>query len=75
MKTERVLLQLLRAACKEAGGQSAFARTHGMRQQAVSLVLTGRRPPSPQVLAALGLERTTTTTATTYRRKASADAE
>jgi hypothetical protein len=73
MKDERVL-QLLRAACRKAGSQRQWAQAHGIAHQAVSLVLTGRRRPGPQILDALGLERTTTT-ATTYTRKATADVE
>jgi hypothetical protein len=71
MRTDRVL-QLLRAACEKAGGQSAWGRAHGIKQQYVSAVLSGDRPPGPRILAALDLEATTTTT---YSRKASADAE
>jgi hypothetical protein len=57
-QNERVL-QKLRAACKKAGSQSAWAREHGIQQQYVSLVLTGRRQPGPQILGALGLTRVT----------------
>jgi hypothetical protein len=75
MKTERVL-QLLRAACKGAGSQSAWARAHGIKQQYINAVLNRRRLPGPQILDALGLTRTiATTTTTTYTRKAPADAE
>jgi hypothetical protein len=75
MKDERVL-QLLRAACRQAGSQAKWARAHNIWPQAVSLVLRGRRRPGPQVLAALGLTRSiTTSTTATYTRKAPADAE
>jgi hypothetical protein len=41
-----------------------------MWPQAVSLTLNGSRPPSPQILAALGLERGTRTSVVTrtYKR-------
>jgi hypothetical protein len=75
MKDERVL-QLLRAACREAGSQAKWARAHNIWPQAVSLALRGHRRPGPQILDALGLARTvTTTTTTTYTKKALADAE
>jgi hypothetical protein len=66
---ERVL-QLLHAACKKAGSQSAWAREHGVRQQYVSLVLNGSRRAGPQILAALGLARVSRIT-----KKARADAD
>jgi hypothetical protein len=49
--------KLLRSACEKAGGQSAWAKAHGIARQYPSLVLTGRRPPGPKILAALGLAR------------------
>lgn len=45
----------LRAACKAAGGQKAWAEAHGMPQQYVCDVLACRRPIGPAVLRALGL--------------------
>jgi hypothetical protein len=72
MKDERVL-QLLRAACRQAGSQAKWARAHGIWPQAVSLVLTGRRRPGPQILTALGLARVPY--AAEYVRKAAADAK
>jgi hypothetical protein len=69
MNIDRAVKQL-RAACEKAGGQSAWARAHGVTQQAVSLVLTGRRAPGPRILDALGLARVSRIT-----KKAPADAE
>ncbi len=60
MKDERAL-RLLRAACAKAGSQSQWARDHGFKQQYVSAVLNGSRPPGRPILAALGLERVTVT--------------
>jgi hypothetical protein len=58
------VIRLLRAACREAGSQNKWAKQHGVSQQYVNHVLNGHRPPGPQILAALGLERTTSTTYT-----------
>jgi hypothetical protein len=46
------VIKLLRAAVAKA------ARQHDLRQKYVSMVLTGSRRAGPQILAALGLERT-----------------
>jgi hypothetical protein len=46
---------LLRQACREAGGQRAFARTHGMSEQYLCDVLNARKDPGDRILAALGL--------------------
>lgn len=45
----------LRAACKAAGGQKAWAEAHGMSAQYVCDVLAARRPIGKDVLRALGL--------------------
>lgn len=46
---------LLATACGKAGGVNAFGRLHGLSGAYVSMVRTGKRPPSEKVLAALGL--------------------
>jgi hypothetical protein len=51
------ILKRLRAACEKAGSQRAWALAHGIAPQYPNLVLTGRRPPGPQILRALGLKR------------------
>jgi hypothetical protein len=56
--TDKQVVKLLQAAVAKAGSQSAWAREHRLRQQYVSAVLTGSRRAGPQILAALGLERT-----------------
>jgi hypothetical protein len=66
------VLRLLRAACKEAGSQNNWAKQHRVSQQYLNHVLNGHRRPGPRILEALGLERSV---ATTYTRKAAADAE
>jgi hypothetical protein len=45
----------LRTAIRAAGSEAAFARAHGLRRQDVNDASSSRRPPSPAVLAALGL--------------------
>lgn len=47
----------LRAACKVAGGQAAWAARHGISAAYVSDVLNANREPGPLVLNALGLKR------------------
>lgn len=51
---------LLRAAIKEAGSQLAFAADKDVDRTCLSSILSGQRPPSPQVLRALGLRRVVT---------------
>jgi transcriptional regulator with XRE-family HTH domain len=46
---------LLAVHCKMQGGQSAFARKHGLTRAYVSQVLAGQRPPSPRLCKGLGL--------------------
>jgi DNA-binding transcriptional regulator YdaS (Cro superfamily) len=47
----------LRAACKAAGGQQAWAERHGLSASYVSDVLNGRRDPGESILRALGLAK------------------
>lgn len=47
----------LERACRDAGGQKAWAAAQGLAPQHVSDVLTSRREISDRVLAALGLRR------------------
>lgn len=47
----------LRAACQEAGGQTAWARQVELGSAYVSDVLSGRREPGPAILKALSLAR------------------
>jgi len=56
---EQALL-LARAVIKRAGygGVTALALRAGLSPQAIGQQLAGRRPLSPKLLAALGLERT-----------------
>ena len=51
------LLTHLAAACATAGGQSAWAKEHGIGAPYVSEVLRGTRRPGPAFQKALGVER------------------
>jgi hypothetical protein len=51
------LIQVLIQACKEAGGQRAWAARHGVSPAYVGDVIHGRRAPTDAVLKPLGLRR------------------
>lgn len=57
MLTESQVIERLRTACEQAGGQKAFAQQHELTPTYVHDVLHGRRPPAYRILDALGLER------------------
>ncbi len=59
LSTEEVIA-LLRRKCDAAGGQTAFAKLHGISAPYISDVLNGRRDPGDKVLEAIGLERAVT---------------
>ena len=46
---------LLKKRCDQAGGQSAFARQHGVSRQYISAVISGREPPHAGLCKALGI--------------------
>lgn len=47
----------LRAACRAAGGQQAWAQQNGVSPAYVSDVLNARRDPGDSILTALGLRK------------------
>jgi hypothetical protein len=49
--------RLLRAAVEQEGGQSAFAKHHGVDRAYLNMVLNGKRPVSDSVAAAVGLRK------------------
>ena len=51
------LLYILRAECKAAGTQKAWAQAHDISPQYVADVLNGRREPSERIARALGWQR------------------
>jgi hypothetical protein len=54
---EHDVARLLRAAVERAGGQSAFAKHHGVDRAYLNMVLNGRRPVSDSIARALGLHK------------------
>lgn len=53
------LYDRIRKACKEAGGQSAWARSLGLSPSMISDVLNARSNPGPKILKALKLTQAT----------------
>lgn len=51
------VLARLRAAVDQAGSMAAFGRVHGLNKGVISDALAGKRPPTPGILRALGVER------------------
>ena len=49
--------QLLRARCEQAGSQSGAGRKLGLHQPYINDVISGKRPPSDDLCAALFIER------------------
>jgi hypothetical protein len=54
---EHDVARLLRAAVEREGGQSAFAKHHGVNRAYLNMVLNGRRPVSDSIAGALGLHK------------------
>jgi DNA-binding transcriptional regulator YdaS (Cro superfamily) len=59
MLSTQGLYARLGKACEEAGGQSAWARRHGLSPQFVCDVVNGRRDPGPKMCRALGVAEVT----------------
>lgn len=59
MLTEREVMQRLRAAIEQAGGQNQFARAHGFTNGYISDVLHGKRALADRILASIGVVRKT----------------
>jgi DNA-binding phage protein len=51
------VVRLLRAAVEREGGQTAFAKRHGVDRTSVNRVLNGKLPASGSIAKALGLRR------------------
>jgi len=49
------VLDLLRAAVKRDGGQTGFAKRHGINRSYLNVVLRGKRPMGHAIADALGL--------------------
>jgi DNA-binding transcriptional regulator YdaS (Cro superfamily) len=57
MLTEQEVMDRLRAAVVEAGGQRAFAEKHGLTPGYVNDVLHGKRAFADRILSTIGVER------------------
>jgi len=55
--TEYGMVEVLRAACAEAGGQKIWAYRAKIGPKYVNNILAGRAPPGGSVIAALGYRR------------------
>jgi hypothetical protein len=54
---EHDVARLLKAAVKREGGQSAFAKHHGVNRAYLNMILNGKRPVSDSIAVALGLHK------------------
>jgi hypothetical protein len=54
-KDEARVVRMLRAAVEREGGQSAFAKHHGLDRVLINMILNGKRSVSGSVANALGL--------------------
>jgi hypothetical protein len=50
------LIEMLRGACAEAGGNAAWARRHCVTRVYVHEVLKGKKQPGPAIYRAFGLK-------------------
>jgi hypothetical protein len=51
---EHDVARLLRAAVEREGGQSAFAKHHGVDRAYLNMILNGKRPVSDSIAGAVG---------------------
>jgi DNA-binding transcriptional regulator YdaS (Cro superfamily) len=58
MLTEQEVIERLRAAVSNIGGQRRFAQTHGFTPAYVHDVLHGKRALADRILMAIGVKRT-----------------
>ena len=54
---EHDVARLLRATVEREGGQSAFAKHHGVNRAYLNMILNGKRPVSDSIAGALGLHK------------------
>ena len=54
---EADVVRLLRAAVEQEGGQSAFAKRHGVNRAYLNMILNGKRPVSDFIAEAVGLRK------------------
>ncbi len=51
------VVRLLRSEVNRAGGQQKWAKQNGVAPSAISMILTGDRPPNKKILSALKLRK------------------
>jgi hypothetical protein len=54
---QKDVVRLLRSEVNRAGGQQRWANQNGVAPSAISMVLTGDRPPNKKILSALKLRK------------------
>ena len=54
---QKDVVRLLRSEVNRAGGQQKWAKQNGVAPSAISMVLTGDRPPNKKILSALKLRK------------------
>ena len=54
---EHDVVRLLRAAVGREGGQSAFAKHHGVDRAYLNMILNGKRPVSDSIAGTVGLRK------------------
>jgi len=54
---EREVVRFLRTTVEQEGGQSAFARRHGVERARLNQILKGKRGVTKAVMKALGLRK------------------
>jgi len=54
---EHDVVRLLSAAVEREGGQSAFAKHHGVDRAYLNMVLNGKRPVGDSIAGAVGLRK------------------
>ena len=54
---QKDVIRLLRSEVKREGSQNAWAKKYGVAPSAISMVLSGDRPPNEKIVSALKLRR------------------
>ncbi len=54
---EHDIARLLRAAVEREGGQSAFAKHHGVDRAYLNMILNGKRPVGDSIAGVIGLRK------------------
>ena len=54
---QKDVIRLLRSEVKREGSQKAWAKKYGVAPSAISMVLSGDKPPNDKIISALKLRR------------------